>query len=305
MKDWLSYLGQKEGLKVLALLLAVALWFAVGSEERTETTLNLALELANLPANMVVTSEVPPSLQVRVIGPGSVVRKLTQARLAHTIDLNSFKSGRHFFPLGPNSFSLARGVTVTRIQPNPLSLTLATTTTRTLPLKPVLEGNPPEGYEVVEVKSRPAQITVKGPSAELAELKYISTLPIDVSGLSASTTVATDVDFKNLHLTSREQVPVLADLTIAAKEITRTIAGITVLATPQPARLRPSQVTLTLKGPWLPLKDLKPGDLKAAVDTKKLAPGRQRLKVSVTLPQDVRLLRVQPDAVDAWAAKSP
>lgn len=297
-------MGRNKGLKLLCLLLALALWFAVGGEERTETTLNLALELANIPPKMVITSEVPPSLLVRVMGPRSVIRKLNQARLTQTIDLSHFKSGRNSVPLGPNSFSFPRGVVVSRIQPNPLYLTLATTMVRTLPIQPVLEGKPPEGYEVREVKTRPAQITVKGPYAELVDLKFVSTLPLDVSNLTGSTTLDTDVDFKNLHLTPQEQVPIKADLTIKPKEITRTFSGIAVQAYPRPARLSPAQVTLTLHGPWLQLKDLKPGDLEAKVDTRTLASGRHRLKVSVTLPAGVRLLRLQPDTVMVWAAKS-
>lgn len=305
MSDWRTFWGRNRGLKLLALGLALALWFAVGSEERTETTLNLALELANLPPKMIITSEVPASLQVRVMGPGSVVRKLTQARLMHTIDLSGYKSGRHSFSLGPNSFSFPRGVTVTRIQPNPLKLTLAVTTTRNLPIKPVLEGRPPEGFEVMEVKIRPAQITVKGPAPELADLKFVPTLPIDLTNLSGSTTVATDVDFKNFHLSVQEQVPILADLTIEAREATRTITGVPVVASPRPARLNPSEVTLTLQGPWDQVKNLKPKEVKATVDTQNLGAGRRRLKVAVTLPPGLRLLKVQPNAVTAQGAKSP
>ncbi|MDP3181970.1 MAG: CdaR family protein [Desulfobaccales bacterium] len=303
MSDWRTFLGRNRGLKLLALGLAVALWFAVGSEERTETTLNLALELANLPPKMIITSEVPASLQVRAIGPASVVRKLTQTRLVHTIDLSGYKSGRHSFSLGPNSFSFPRGVTVTRIQPNPLKLTLAVTTTRTLPIKPVLEGRPPDGYEVTEVKTRPDQITIKGPAPELADLKFVPTLPIDLTNISGSTTVATDVDFKNLHLTVQEQISILADLTIEAREATRTIPGVPVEARPRAARLSPSQVTLTLQGPGLRLKDLKPKDLKATVDTQNLGTSRRRLKVAVSPPSGVRLLKVQPDTVTAQGAK--
>jgi YbbR domain-containing protein len=221
----------------------------------------------------------------------------------HTLDLSGYKSGRHSFSLGPNSFSFPRGLTVTRIQPNPLKLTLAVTASRSLPIKPVLEGQPPEGYEVTEVKTRPAQITVIGPAPELADLKFIPTLPIDLINLSGSTTVATDVDFKNLHLTIQEQVPILADLTIEARESSRTFSGVPVVAAPRPARLIPSQVTLTLQGPWPQLQNLKPKDLKATVDTQNLTKRPRRLKVSVAMPPGLRLLKVQPDSVTAQAGK--
>jgi YbbR domain-containing protein len=298
-------LVRNKGLKALALLLALALWFAVGGEERTEATLNVALELVNIPHNLMVTSDVPSSLQVQVSGPRSVVRKLSQSHLVHTIDLSGFKPGYHSIPLKAGSFSSLRGVTIARVQPNPLYLTLAATMTRTLPLKPVLEGSPPKGYEVTGVRLRPEQITVQGPYGELADLKFILTVPIDLSNLTASATLTTDLDLKNFHLAPKERVPILADIQIAVKRGARTISGVPVTAAPQPARLQPAQVTLTLHGPLPQLKDLKPEDLKATVDTKNLKPGRHRLKVSVQLPDDIRLQSLIPDTINAQVGKTP
>lgn len=297
-------MGRNKALKALSLLLALALWFAVSGEERAEITLNVSLELVNLRQNLMVTSEVPPALQVRVLGPRSIINKLSQTRVVHTLDLADYKSGRHSFSLGPNSFSFPRGVQVTRISPNPVNLTLATTMTRTLPVKPVLEGNPPEGYEVVSAETRPLQVTVKGPFPELSDLKYIATLPIDLTSLTEHTIVATDLDFKNLHLTLKETVPILADIKIASKIITRTITGVPVTAAPQSAKLSPAQVAITIKGPWHQVKEFKTSALKPVVNTNNLAPGRHRLNISVELPPGLSLVRVKPESVQARVAKS-
>jgi YbbR domain-containing protein len=174
-----------------------------------------------------------------------------------------------------------------------------------LTVQPVLEGNPPEGYEIAGVKVRPSQINVKGPSAEIADLKFLSTIPLDVSQLKAPATLAADLDLKNLHLTLQDQSPILVDVNVEPKRITRTISGVPVVATPQKARLSPSKVALTLQGPMLQLKDLKPGDLKAAVDTSNLAPGRHQLNVSINLPSAVTLVSVQPATITARIEKSP
>lgn len=305
MRDLLGSLRRNKGLKLLSLLLAVALWSAVGVEEPTETSLSMALELINLPPGMMITSEIPPSLQVRIMGPGSAIRKLTQTRMAQTIDLAGFKRGRHSLPLGPKSFNFPRGVQVTRVQPNPLNLVLAPTMVKALQIQPLLEGNPPEGFEIISIRVRPPQIKVKGPYAEIADLKFLPTFPLDAGQLTASATLAGELDFKNLHLAIVDQVPILVDVNVAAKQISRTISGVPVTAAPRKARLSASQVTLALQGPMLQLKDLKPGDLKAAVDTSNLTPGRHRLNVSVSLPPNITLDRVQPGAVTAWIEKSP
>lgn len=304
MRKLLTSLGRNKSLKLLSLLLATALWFAVGIEEPTETTLNVSLELVNLPANLLITSEVPPALQVRVLGPSSVIRKLNQTRLAQTIDLSGFKPGRHSVPLRPKNFNFPRAVTVTRVQPNPLSVTLSPALSRTLQIQPVLEGKPAEGYQVVSAQTRPEQITVKGSYAEIADLKFIPTFPLDVSRLTASTTLAADLDFKNLHLTLSENTPILADIAVAAKIINRTFNAVPLAAPSQTVRLQPSQVSVTLSGPWPQVKELKPEEIKAEVNAANLTPGRHRLQVNVTLPPGLTLERISPDTITVRVKKT-
>ncbi|MFI5331458.1 MAG: YbbR-like domain-containing protein [Desulfobaccales bacterium] len=305
MKGWFASLGRHKGLKLLSLLLALALWFAVSGEVRTETGLHMAVEFVNLPAKMVITGEVPAELQVRVTGPRSIVNKLSQGRLSQTIDLSAIKAGPHTFYLGPNSFSFPRGVVVTRIQPNPITINLASSITATLPIKPVTAGSPPEGYELKGIKTRPEQVTVSGPADELTDLKFIPTHPIDVRHLTEMTVLATDLDFKNLHLSLKNQVPILAELDLQPKILTRTLPEVPVLPEPGPANLRPAQVTVTVQGPWPLVKDLKPGDLKAAVDTRSLGRGRARLNVSISLPPGVSLVRLQPGSVSCSPGTTP
>ena len=304
MTNWFGTLKRNRLLKLLSLLLAIAFWFAVSGEERTETSLNMSLEMVNLNQNLMVTSEIPTAIQVRVIGGRSLVNNLSQARLTQTLDLNGYKSGRHTFSLGPNSFSLPRGVQVVRIQPNPITLTLATTITRTLPIKPVLENNPAEGYELLNITTRPSQVTVRGPSTELAELKFIPTLPIDLSFLKENSVIATDLDFKNLHLALKDPVPILAELQIGPKTLTRNVSGVPVLTDSPAAKVSPTQVTLTIQGPWPLVHDLKPEALKPRVDTGNLTPGRHRLTVSIDLPNSISLVRSRPTTVTVTIAKS-
>ncbi|MGO8761149.1 MAG: YbbR-like domain-containing protein [Desulfobaccales bacterium] len=305
MTNWFGTLKRNRFLKLLSLLLALALWFAVSGEERTETSLNMTLEMVNLHKNLMVTSEVPPAIQVRVVGSRSIINSLSQARLIQTLDLSGYKSGRHTFSLGPNSLSLPRGVQVVRIQPNPISLTLASTLTRTLPVKPALENSPAEGYELVSANTRPDQVTVRGPYQELADLKFIPTLPIDLSFLKENTVIATDLDFKNLHLALKDPVPILADIKIGPKDLTRTFPGIPVLTDPQAAKVSPAQIALTLKGLWPLVHNLKPEDLKPRVDIRNLSPGHHRLNVSLDLPVGVSLVRALPATVTVTVPKSP
>ncbi|MFA5111602.1 MAG: CdaR family protein [Desulfobaccales bacterium] len=176
--------------------------------------------------------------------------------------------------------------------------------TQTLPIKPVLENSPPEGYEATNVTIRPDRVKVKGPYGELADLKFIPTLPIDLSHLRENTVIATDLDFKSLHLAWKESTPIVADIQITPKTLTRNFLKVPIQAGPQPAKVAPVQVTVTVKGPWPQVQALTLENLKARVDTGNLAPGRHRVNVSVELPDGVSLVRTQPDTVTVSVAKS-
>jgi YbbR domain-containing protein len=303
LHGWLASLGRHKALKLLSLFLAVALWLAVGGEERTETNFNITLELVNLPQNLMVTSEVPSNLHVRVTGPRGLIRTLSQSHLTYSLDLAGVKAGRQTFPLGADSFNFPRGVQITRVQPNPLVLTLTPTMTRTLPVQPAFMGHPPEGYEVKSVKTRPSEVKVKGPVSELQGLKLIPTVPLDITGLSSPITLATSLNFKELHLAMIEKAPILADVDIGPKVLKRTFKNVPVIPQPLSAKLSPSKVRITLQGPWPRVKKLEPADLQVFVDTQDLSRGRHRLKVQVQLPEGLTLEKVSPVTILAHIQK--
>lgn len=281
----------------------MALWLAVGGEERTETNLNIPLELVNLPSNLMVTSEVPSYIQVRVSGPRGLIRSLSQRRLTHSLDLADIKAGRQTFPLGVGSFNFPRGVQVTRVQPNPLILTFTPTVTRTLPVQPVFLGRPPEGFEVKSIKTRPAKVKVKGPERELDELKFLPTLPLDLTNLTGAATLSTTLNFQDLHISMVEQVPILADIEVSPKTLKRTFGDIPVVAQPLSAKLSPERVAVTIEGPWPQVKNLEAKDLKASVSTGGLTPGRYRLRVQVQLPEGLAVDKVSPQDLMARIEK--
>jgi YbbR domain-containing protein len=304
LTSWYSTFGRNRLLKLLSLLLAVALWFAVSGEERTEVTLNMALEMVNMHHDLMVTSEVPPAIQVRVVGPRSIVNSLSQGRLNETLDLTGYKAGRHTFYLDPNSFTLPRGVQVLRIQPNPIHLTLAATMTQELAIKPILINQPPKGYEIVSAKTKPSKVAVTGPYPELAELNFLPTVPIDVSHIKERTIIGTSLDFKNLHLSVKESSPILAEINIAPKTITRTFSRVPVVTEPPVSRVWPKKVTLVIKGPWPAVRALKSDALKPRVNIQNLEPGRHRVDISVELPAGVSLVRSRPTKITVVIAKS-
>jgi YbbR domain-containing protein len=106
------------------------------------------------------------------------------------------KEGEHIFQVLPEDLKLPPGVNVVRISPARFRVALAKEARQQLPVRPILEGKPAPGFEVGEVTFRPEVVTASGPKKNLADLEWIWTLPIDITGLK-----------KNLALKVRLRLP--------------------------------------------------------------------------------------------------
>ncbi len=292
-------------MKLLALLLALAAWFAVGSEERTETTLQLVLELTNVPKHLMVTNEIPSQLEVRVQGPRSVIRELTTDKLHKQIDLSGAKPGTHTELLTPNSLNFPRGVVVTRIRPSALSIALDQALIRRLEVQPVIKGSPAPGFEVGEVVLTPKEALVRGPKSDINQLKFINTIPIDINKLSSSITRDVELDFQNLPLTYLDSQPLVAKISIKPKLQTKTFNNIIVVpnGATGPLRLDPSNVSITVRGPVTNLEVLRQEDITARINLRNLKAGLYEAKVAVDLPNGLELLKVSPEKLSVRLMK--
>jgi YbbR domain-containing protein len=137
---------------------------------------------------MMLAGEVPGDVEVRVRGPRSLIRTTANKRMVKTIDLAGMETGEHVFQVGPDDLDLPPGVQVVQISPVRLRVPLAKTYQQMLPVRPVLHGHPAEGFEVREVSFKPDAVIVVGLKEEIDNLDWIWTLPIDISGISESTT---------------------------------------------------------------------------------------------------------------------
>jgi YbbR domain-containing protein len=306
LKKYLASLKKNKGLKLLAFLLALAAWFAVGTEERTETTLQMALELRNIPKNLMVTNEIPSQLEVRVQGPRSVIRELTDDKLHKQVDLSRAKAGTYTELLTPNSLNFPRGVVVTRIRPSALSIALDQALIRRVEVQPVIKGSPAPGFEIGEIVVNPKEALVRGPNRDMNQLKFINTIPIDINKLSSSCTRDIELDFQNLSLTYLDNQPLIAKINIKPKLQTKTFNNIIVVpnGATGPLSLDPTKVSITIRGPVTNLELLRTEDLSARINLKNLKAGRYLARVAVDLPNGLELVKVFPEKLKVHIRKS-
>jgi len=174
------------GLFLVALLISVALWYAAAGQRReriSEKRQLVPLTLINVPAHLVITSDVPERIAVGLRGPLSALRAAETARTLEAIlDLSDAQPGLRTYSIQDRDIHVPPGVQVVSIEPAEITLQLERLETRTLPVRPVVTGEPAPGYAVAGVEVAPDRIAVSGPGSLLGALTQVTTEPVSVDG---------------------------------------------------------------------------------------------------------------------------
>ncbi len=193
--------------KILAVLLALIMWYFVIGEERAEVGLTVPLELINIPRDLIVVNNVVHGIDIRVNGPGSLVRSLTAESLSKRLDLSNTKAGTVSFSISSEGIPLPRGVKITRINPTQVMVVLQKLMTQKISVKPRIVGKPAPGYEIASVQVNNPQVEIAGPEEVIKNLESLYTKPIEIQGLKTDLKQRTSLDFRNHQIYLVKEIP--------------------------------------------------------------------------------------------------
>jgi YbbR domain-containing protein len=176
------------GLKLTSLLLATGLWLAISSSPQSEVALNVAIIFRNMPADLEISSENIPAVQIRVRGPERIVGRLQASSVRAEIDLSGMKAGEHTFDL-TKAIGVPDRLEVAQVVPSEVHVTFDTRATRRVPVRPRVTGKPAPGYDIARVDPNPNEVEIIGPSKEIESVDSAITDPIDVTGVLDQITV--------------------------------------------------------------------------------------------------------------------
>lgn len=201
------------GLKLLSICIALLLWLVVAGERVVERALRVPLEFQNLPAGLEIVGDSPDTVDVRVKGSSGSLSRLSAGDMSAILDLRTARSGPRLFHLTPSQVNAPYGVEVVQVGPSTLRLEFETTGVRVVPVRPTVEGQPAEGYEVTGVVPAPVSVEVIGPESALRRLQEAITEPVVITGATrpVSETVTIGVADPSLRL----RVPSVATVTVS------------------------------------------------------------------------------------------
>jgi len=184
------------GLKLLALAIALGVWFALSGQRReriSERSYRIPLSLVNAPARTIVASPLPGAVDVRVRGPFTALRQLEPEKLEAVIDLLSATPGEKIYRFAPEDINVPPEVEVIALSPAEVRVVLDRIAERLLPIVPALSGEVASGSQVVDITVEPRIARVVGPATALGKMNGIGTEPVSLADRSATFSATTTV----------------------------------------------------------------------------------------------------------------
>jgi len=168
--------------------------------------------------------------------------------------------------------------------------------TKTVPVRPVLQGAAAEGSMIERSVVEPESITVTGLKTEIARIKEVLTEPIDVTGLSSSKNIETNISRIGLVDAQLSEQRVTVKLSIGEQKINKRFPAVPVEVTGSEYvnSIRPQQVEIIIQGTPGVLEKVKNQDLRAFVEVRELAPGRYEREIKVKIPPETTLIETVP-----------
>ncbi len=192
-----NYVFHNFWLKIISLTAAVLLWMAVARDPIAEVAVTVPIEFQHVPDNLEISSERIPEAQIRVRGPGRMVRNLAQAEVHAVIDLSGARPGEHTSDLTGPQIHVPRDAEVVQVVPAQLHLTFDRRASREVPVKPRIIGLYAGGPRAL-ISVDPASAVVIGPEKRVQSIDAVYTDAVDAAGVVGKAT------FSGIHVYSTD-----------------------------------------------------------------------------------------------------
>ena len=220
------------GLKLVSLGLSFLLWNLLGGKDEVIRVVTVPGQFVNLAPDLAISTDYQRQVEVTIRSRRRIAVEEVQG-LSAEIDLQTMVAGNVQISLNERNISnRPLGVEVLSIAPNPLQLELEQIQHKMVEVRPRLEGEPAEGYELVEVLISPQEISISGLEAELDKVSDISTEPVDIPGRSSGFDAEVELDLPNPRVRIDSGSPVVLQLLIEEKRRELTLTRIPVELNP-------------------------------------------------------------------------
>jgi len=272
-------------------------------DRRDQRMVPVEVDFGTVPDGLEVD---PPELsenEVQVRGPASVVAQVDRVVALVNIDASGIDFDRPVTVVPVDIEGQPIGVGLVEAEPQTISVRIdvqAVEETRTVPVRPDIDGTPAPGFALEALTVDPSVVTLRGLPADLADIPEVVTEPLSIDGLSEDQEFEAQLVLPDdVELVDAEPV-VTVGVTLVPSVSSRTFVVGVICENAGSNACLPGieQLSLTLSGPGDALSGLEGSDLTPVIDAAGLAPGSYSLNPIIpALPEGVELIGISPGAV--------
>lgn len=170
-----GFASRNLGLKVVALVLAVAAWWFVAGESKVLVSFTIPLEIRNVPKEMTITNKAERQVEVRLSGPSSLLSGMRPSEISASVDLAAAQAGRQHFTLDDRSVKVPPGIKVQKIFPASIEVVLDRTERRMVAVSARIGGGAAVRKRVAKVEIDPPSVEIEALPEEFARMPVIYT----------------------------------------------------------------------------------------------------------------------------------
>jgi len=189
------------GLKISAVLISLFLWFFVTSRGQSEISLDVPLQFKSIPADMGIVNTSVKTVSVTIRGHERPMKSLKASDVRVYIDLGKARRGEDVFNVNKDDIKLPYALSVTNVTPSTVKVKLVATASKTVPVKPVLTGEPRRGFFVGAVRVEPQSVVIRGLMSDVRKLHIINTEPLDITDSNGPITQDLNIDTSGIKVT--------------------------------------------------------------------------------------------------------
>lgn len=197
------------GLKVTAVIMALILWFFVISKGQSEISLDIPMELKNMPQGLESIKQGVKSVNVSLKGQDRILRNIKPSDVRVHVDLSKAKKGKGIYYINKDDVKIPPTINITGITPSSVWIVLEETIIKTVPVQAIIAGSPKEGYVVSSVEIVPKDAAIEGVRTETGKVKFLRTEPVDIADADKTFTQTVRIDMAGRNIrTDMQEVSV-------------------------------------------------------------------------------------------------
>jgi YbbR domain-containing protein len=274
----------------------------VALDRLSERQVPVEVETGDLPEGLSISAPRTSHEEVTASGPQSQLGRVERAVARVQIFASGIDVRQPQVPLVPVDID-GREVESVELEPATIQVEIdvrAVETSKTVPIRPILTGNPADGFQVSAVTVEPVVVTIFGAPDAVADITEVTTAPLAVGGANADLELDATLDLPEGARSAEDAPAPVVSVSIQPSIATRSyLVGVTCEGAPSGSACLPQQeqLSVTLRGPSGALADIDPADLTPTLDASGLGPGSHTLAPTFSLPNGVDLVSVSPGSV--------